>query len=64
MRRVYATSWTELSQFETFRVVFLVLGGRIIALLALGTSQDRDNTILFSFTGHIFLLIVGGVIIA
>jgi hypothetical protein len=54
MRRVYATGWAELSQFETFRVVLFVFRGRIVALLALGTSQDGDNAILFTFTGHFY----------
>ena len=57
MRRVYATSRTELSQFEAFWIVFLVLGGRIVALLAHSTSKDRNYAILFPFTGHLFLLI-------
>ena len=57
---MYATGWAELSQFETFRVVFLVFRGRIVALLALSTSQGRDNAVLFTFSGHFFLLITGG----
>jgi hypothetical protein len=56
---MYVTGWTELSQFETFLVILLVFRGRIVALLALGTSQDCNDAILFPFTGHIFLLIMG-----
>lgn len=59
MRCTDATRAAELFQFETLWVVFLVFRGRIVALLALSTSQDRDNTILFRLTGHILLLILG-----
>jgi hypothetical protein len=62
MGRMYATGTAELSQFETLWIVFLVFRGRIVALLAFGTSQHGYDAILFAFTGHKILLIYVGML--
>src|SRR5207247_1636297 len=45
----------ELSQFETLSIVPFVFRGRVVAVLAVRTSQRHNNTILFAFSSHVFL---------
>jgi hypothetical protein len=59
MRRVDATGSAVFPKFKSFRVVLFVFRGRVVALLAHGACQDSYDAILFTFTGHLFLLIAG-----
>jgi len=49
------TGRAELSQFETLSIVLLVFRGRVVAVLAVRTSERHNNTILFAFSSHVFL---------
>jgi hypothetical protein len=48
-------AWAELLQFHAARVVALVLGAGVVALLALGTGQVNYYAILFLC--HFFVLL-------
>jgi hypothetical protein len=48
-----ATRPAELPQFEAFWIVLFVFGSRIVALLALGAGESRNDTIILTF-GHYF----------
>ncbi len=52
---MHPTGSAELSQFETLSIVLFVLRGRVVAVLAVGTSQRNNRAILFAFTSHVFL---------
>jgi hypothetical protein len=51
---MYPASGTEFAQFETLRVVFLILRGGIIAAFAGRASQRHHNAIFLAFS-HNFL---------
>ncbi len=52
---MHPTGSAELSQFETLSIVLFVFRGRVVAVLAVRTSQRHNNAILFAFTSHVFL---------
>jgi hypothetical protein len=52
MRRWLPTRVAVLAQFEALRIVFLILGGGIVAAFAGCASQRHHNAILFAFASH------------
>jgi hypothetical protein len=61
---MHPTGSAELSQFETLSIVLFVFRGRVVAVLAIRTSQRHNNAILFAFTSHIFLRLGFGCIVS
>ncbi len=61
---MHPTGSAELSQFETLSIVLFVLRGRVVAVLAVGTSQRNNGAILFAFTSHVFLRLGFGCIVS
>ena len=57
MDRMHTTGRTELSQFQTLRIILLVFRRGVVAMLANRAGQRRNDAVLFPFSGHVFLLI-------
>ena len=55
MNRMHPTGRTEFSEFQTLWIILLVLRSGIVAMFANCASQRRNNTVLFTFTGHVLL---------
>lgn len=55
MDRMHTTGRTELSQFQTLRIILLVFRRGIVAMFANCASQRRNDTVLFTFSGHVLL---------
>jgi len=54
MGRMDTTGVTKFSELKSFRVIFLIFGGGIIAAFADSASQRYHNAVLFTFS-HISL---------
>jgi len=54
MGSMHATGRTELPQFEPLRIVFLILRGSVVPLLADCASHRNNDAVFFAFCGHNF----------